>query len=65
MATVDDILKTALAEVGVTEYPPNSNNVKYNTAYYGHEVSGSAYPWWCMSFFQTERHFTGDKRREG
>ena len=47
MATVDDILKTALAEVGVTEYPPNSNNVKYNTAYYGHEVSGSAYPWCC------------------
>ena len=47
MLTVEDILKTALAEVGVTEYPPNSNNVKYNTAYYGGEVSGSAYPWCC------------------
>ena len=48
MATVEEILKTALNEVGVTEYPPNSNNVKYNTAYYGKEVSGSAYPWCCV-----------------
>ena len=48
MANADDILKTALAEVGVTEYPPNSNKVKYNTAYYGKEVSGAAYPWCCV-----------------
>ena len=48
MATVDEILQTALNEVGVTEYPPNSNNVKYNTAYYGREVSGAAYPWCCV-----------------
>lgn len=47
MTTVEDILKTALSEVGVTEYPPNSNNVKYNTAFYGKEVSGAAYPWCC------------------
>lgn len=48
MPTVQEILDTAMAEVGVTEYPPNSNNVKYNTAYYGKEVSGSAYPWCCV-----------------
>lgn len=24
------------------------NNVKYNTAYYGHEVNGSAYAWCCV-----------------
>ena len=48
MPTVEDILKTAENEVGVTEYPPNSNNVKYNTAYYGHEVSGSQYKWCCV-----------------
>lgn len=48
MPTVEEIIKTALNEVGTTEYPPNSNNVKYNTDYYGHEVSGSAYPWCCV-----------------
>lgn len=47
MATVDEVLKIAESQVGITEYPPDSNNVIYNTAYYGHEVSGSAYPWCC------------------
>ena len=47
MPTAQDIINTALDEVGVTEYPPNSNNVKYNTAFYGHDVSGSSYPWCC------------------
>lgn len=47
MVTAQDIINTALAEVGITEYPPNSNNVKYNTEFYGKEVSGSAYPWCC------------------
>ena len=47
-------LEVALTQVGVKEYPPNSNNVEYNTWYYGKEVSGSAYPWcavfvaWCF-----------------
>lgn len=44
-----DVVNKALAEVGVTEYPPNSNNVKYNTAFYGHPVSGADYPW-CAVF---------------
>lgn len=48
MARVDDTIKMAKAEIGVTEAPPNSNNVKYNTWYYGHEVSGSSYPWCCV-----------------
>ena len=47
MPTVEEILPTALNEVGITEYPPNSNKVKYNTAFYGKEVSGAAYPWCC------------------
>lgn len=47
MPTVEEILQTALNEVGITEYPPNSNKVKYNTAFYGKEVSGAAYPWCC------------------
>lgn len=53
MATAERILKIALAERGVKESPPNSNNVKYNTAYYGQEVwdgkAGGKYPW-CMTF---------------
>ena len=49
MATANDILKIAQGEIGVKESPANSNNVKYNTWYYGRAVSGAAYPW-CMAF---------------
>lgn len=34
-------------QVGTTENPPGSNNVVYNTVYYGGPVSGAAYPWCC------------------
>lgn len=47
--TADMVIATARAEVGIKEKPKNSNNVKYNTWYYGHSVKGSAYPW-CMAF---------------
>ena len=46
---IDSILAIAQKEVGTKEYPPGSNNVKYNTWFYGHEVSGSKYPW-CAAF---------------
>ena len=36
------------ASDGITEKPMGSNNVKFNTWYYGHPVSGAAYPW-CMA----------------
>lgn len=48
----------ALAEVGAErsyETPPDSNNVYYNTWFYGHEVQGSDYVWcavflsWCAN----------------
>lgn len=51
------ILDAAQSQIGVKEYPPGSNNVKYNTWYYGREVSGAGYAWcavfvaWC--FYQT------------
>jgi len=48
MPTVKQIIDYEKSQVGVTEYPPNSNNVIYNTAYYGHEVSGANYPWCCV-----------------
>ena len=46
--TANQVIELARSQVGVTEYPPNSNNVIYNTWYYGHPVSGSAYPWCCV-----------------
>ena len=45
-----DIVSAAVAELGVTESPAGSNNVKYNAWYYKKEVSGN-YPW-CMAFVQ-------------
>ena len=49
MATVSELLEIARRQIGVKESPPSSNNVRYNTWYYGREVSGSAYPW-CAVF---------------
>ena len=53
MARASDLLALARKELGVKEYPAGSNNVKYNTAYYGQEVwdgkAGGKYPW-CMVF---------------
>lgn len=43
------VLAVAQWQEGVIETPSGSNKVKYNTAYYGREVSGNAYPW-CMAF---------------
>lgn len=48
-SSVKQILQIAENQVGVTEYPSGSNNVLYNTEYYGHSVSGSSYPW-CVVF---------------
>lgn len=45
-----DAVNIAMAEVGIKEYPPNSNSVKYNDWYYNQKgISGSAYPW-CAVF---------------
>lgn len=42
-----DLIDILLPEVGIKESPPNSNNVKYNTWFYGKPVSGKEYSW-CM-----------------
>jgi len=50
MATAKEILDLARSQIGVTEWPKQSNNVVYNTEYYGREVYGDdEYPW-CMVF---------------
>ncbi len=41
------LIKIAESQIGVKESPSGSNNVKYNTWYYGHAVSGDAWPWCC------------------
>lgn len=52
------VLAVATGEIGVKESPAGSNNVKYNTAYYGQAVHdglwGTKFPWcavfvwWCF-----------------
>lgn len=49
--TAARVLEIARAEIGTAESPANSNNVKYNTWFWGKSVSGSKYPW-CMAFVQ-------------
>lgn len=44
--TVEDIIALAKTQIGTTEDPPGSNNIKYNTEYYGHP---SDLPW-CVVF---------------
>lgn len=46
--TAEKILEVARGEIGNKEFPPNSNRVKYNNAYYGREISGSNYAWCCV-----------------
>lgn len=49
MSKREDFLQWLSSQVGVSEKPPGSNNVIYNTEYYGHEVSGPGYAW-CATF---------------
>lgn len=46
-----ELAALAASQLGVKESPPCSNQVIYNTWYYGRQVSGSSYPW-CMVFVQ-------------
>lgn len=45
---VDKILTLARNQLGTKENPFGSNNVKYNTDYYGSAVSGENYAWCCV-----------------
>ena len=48
MGDLEKILTLAREQIGVTEQPPGSNNVIYNTDYYGGAVQGANYPWCCV-----------------
>lgn len=45
--TAKDIMTKAISYIGTKENPMNSNNVVFNTDFYGKPVSGSQYPWCC------------------
>jgi hypothetical protein len=50
MATVDDVLRTARAEIGTTESPFGSNRQKYGVAYGMNGVAWcSIFAWWCFN----------------
>jgi hypothetical protein len=49
MNQIEKLIKIATAEIGTRETTWGSNNVKYNTWYYGREVSGPNYSW-CAAF---------------
>ena len=63
--TAARLVQIAAGQVGVKESPANSNNVKYNTWYYGRKVSGADYAWcaafvcWCFAVL------AGDIQNEG
>lgn len=63
--TAAKLIAIAKGELGVTEWPADSNKVKYNTWYYGSAVSGSAYPWcvvfivWCFAVLAGDITDTG------
>ena len=52
------VLQIAEWQLGVVEMPINSNKVKYNTAYYGREVSGGIGPMDGEERAWRERHGT-------
>jgi hypothetical protein len=49
MTQIERVLAVAKGYLGVKESPANSNNVIFNTKYYGHAVSGASYAW-CATF---------------
>lgn len=46
--TAETILALAKKYIGLKESPPNSNNVIFNTKYYGRAVNGGNYSWCCV-----------------
>ena len=44
---LNKLIEYANSTVGITESPMGSNNVIFNTKFYGTPVSGAPYPWCC------------------
>ena len=57
-----DIINVATKEIGVSEYPPGSNSVKYNDWLYGADYAAKLLPSqkeWCCAFYSYVRHEAG------
>ena len=54
-ATAADVMQKASSFIGIKESPANSNNVVFNTHYYGCAVSGTDYPWCCVFLWDVFR----------
>ena len=52
----EGVMQTAQNQIGITEDPPGTNTVVFNTEYYGSEVSGSDYPWCCVFVWWVFNH---------
>lgn len=51
LQAISNILAIAQSQLGVYEFPAGSNNVRYNTAYYGRNVKDTVtakYSWCCV-----------------
>ena len=48
MSDLERILTLAREQIGVRENPPGSNDIIYNTDYYGGAVQGAKFPWCCV-----------------
>ena len=66
--TAKSVMDKAISTLGIKESPPYSNNVIFNTDYYGHEVYGSDWPWcavWVWDIFRmagaSKLFYNGDK----
>lgn len=58
MSTAKDVMDEAKKWIGTKESPAGSNNVIFNTKFYGHVVHGSDYPW-CCAFVWYVHHAVG------
>lgn len=53
--TAKDVMDIFLSYLGTKESPPYSNNVIFNTHYYGHPVYGSQYAWCATTVWDVFR----------
>ena len=58
---VNDMLQWCRSQIGTKENPDGSNNVPYNTHYYGRAINDSAYAW-CVVFLWDGFRQTGNSK---
>lgn len=61
--TASEFVKVFYSQLGVKESPANSNNVKYNTEFYGYHVYGGRYAWCQVIHWWTARKAAGNDQK--